>query len=121
VPARFRLEAARCAGCEKIVYPRRRICPACRGSDWEPLKLSRHAKVLTSTVVHVAPDDLGMEAPYAVAVIETDEGVRLMAQVADCDPAEVAPGLEVSLEFRRIRREGHSGILCYGFKAVPSQ
>jgi uncharacterized OB-fold protein len=42
-----------------------------------------------------------------------------MTQVVDCDPAEVVPGMEVDLEFRRIRREGHGGILCYGHKAVP--
>jgi uncharacterized OB-fold protein len=44
----------------------------------------------------------------------------LTAQVVDCDPAEVRPGMSVRLEFRRIRREGRSGILCYGFKAVPA-
>jgi uncharacterized OB-fold protein len=42
-----------------------------------------------------------------------------MVQVVDCDPATVRPGTEVTLEFRRIRREGRSGILCYGHKAVP--
>jgi len=85
----------------------------------EPAVLSRRAKVITSTVVHVSPADFAMEAPYAVAVVETPEGARLMVQVADCDPAKVAPDMEVSLEFRRISREGHSGILCYGPKAVP--
>jgi len=119
IPARYRLEGARCKGCEKVVYPQRRVCPSCRGAEWEPLRLSRSGKVVTSTVVHVAPADLGMEAPYPMAVIETDEGARLMAQIADCDPAAVRPGLAVSLEFRRIRREGSSGILCYGYKAVP--
>jgi uncharacterized OB-fold protein len=43
-----------------------------------------------------------------------------MAQVVDCEPSEVGPGMEVSLVFRRLRREGRSGILCYGFKAVPA-
>jgi len=121
VPARYRLEGARCRECEKVVFPRRRVCPACRGNHLEPMRLSRSGRVVTSTVVHVAPTDLGMEAPYPVAVIETHEGARLMAQVTDCEPSEVKPGLEVSLEFRRIRREGHSGILCYGYKAVPSR
>jgi len=32
----------------------------------------------------------------------------------------VAPGMEVSLEFRLIRKEGQSGILCYGHKGVPA-
>jgi len=71
-------------------------------------------------VIHVPPDDLQMEAPYAMAIVETPEGARLTVQVADCDVAEVRPGMQVSLEFRRIRREGHGGILCYGYKAVPA-
>ena len=119
IPARYRLEAARCEGCGKVVYPARRVCPSCRGSDWERVRLSRKGKVVTSTVIHVPPDDFLMEAPYAMAVVETPEGARLMTQVVDCDPAMVAPGMEVALEFRLVRREGRSGILCYGHKAVP--
>ena len=119
LPARFRLEAGRCEACGAVVYPARRVCPACRGERFEPLTLSRRGKVVTSTVIHVAPTELQMEAPYAMAVIETPEGARLMVQVADCEPNDVAPGMEVALEFRRIRKEGKSGILCYGHKAVP--
>ncbi len=55
-----------------------------------------------------------------MAIVETPEGARLMAQVADCDPADVHPGMKVELEFRRIRKEGLSGILCYGYKGVPA-
>ena len=119
VPARYRLEAGRCAQCGKVVYPARRVCPGCRGERFEPLKLSHRGTVVTSTVIHVAPPEFQMQAPYAMAVVETPEGARLMVQVADCDPGEVVPGMEVALEFRRIRKEGKSGILCYGHKAVP--
>jgi uncharacterized OB-fold protein len=76
--------------------------------------------VVTSTIVHIAPDDFAMEAPYVLALIETPEGARLMLQVTDCDPEDIGPGTAVNLEFRRIRAEGNSGILCYGFKAVPA-
>lgn len=120
IPNRYRLEAGRCNGCGKVVYPRRRICPSCRGEDWESLVLTRKGKVVTSTVVYVAPGSFEMEAPYAMAIVETPEGARLMTQVVDCKLGSVLPGMEVSLEFRRIRREGHSGILCYGHKAVPA-
>ncbi|HEX9692827.1 MAG TPA: Zn-ribbon domain-containing OB-fold protein [Gemmatimonadales bacterium] len=118
-PQRFRLEAGRCRGCHKVVYPLRRICPHCGVSEWDPMQLSRRGTVITSAVVHVAPDDLQMEAPYAMAIVETPEGARLMVQVTDCNPGNVAPGMDVSLEFRLVRKEGHSGILCYGHKAVP--
>jgi hypothetical protein len=86
----------------------------------ETLHLSREAEVVTSTVIHVPPDDFLNEAPYAMAVVETPEGARLMTQVVDCDPSQVGPGMKVDLEFRLIRKEGKSGILCYGHKGVPS-
>ena len=120
VPARFRLETTRCTACGKVTYPAFRICPACRGRELEPVTLSRTGVVVTSTVVHIAPDAFAFETPYAMAIVETPEGARLMVQIADCDPAEVGPGMAVGLEFRRIRKEGKAGILCYGFKAVPA-
>ena len=120
VPNRFRLEAARCRVCSKVSFPARTICPACRGTEFERTALSREGKVVTSTVLSVAPAEFAMETPYAVAIVETPEGVRLMAQLVDCEPADVKPGLPVALEFRLIRQEGHGGILCYGHKAVPA-
>ncbi len=81
--------------------------------------LERRAKVITKTVINVSPDEFMMEAPYAMAVLESPEGARFTAQIVDCDPSEVKPGTEVDLEFRLIRKEGHSGILCYGHKGVP--
>lgn len=119
IPNRYRLEAARCKRCEKVSYPARSICPECGASEWETVQLTRKGKVVTSTVIHVSPTEFQMEAPYAMAIVETPERARLMVQVVDCDPADVTPGTDVTLEFRLIRREGHGGILCYGHKAVP--
>jgi uncharacterized OB-fold protein len=119
IPSRYRLEARRCTACGKVIYPARPICPACRSADFETIKLSRKGTVITSTVIHVPPDDFLMEAPYAMAIVETPEGARMMTQIVDCEPASVLPGMEVSLEFRLIRKEGNSGILCYGHKGVP--
>jgi uncharacterized OB-fold protein len=86
----------------------------------EAVQLTPRGKVITSTVIHVPPDDLADQAPYAMAIVETPENARLMVQVVDCDPQTVLPGMEIDLEFRRIRSEGHAGILCYGHKAVPA-
>jgi uncharacterized OB-fold protein len=121
IPARLRLEASRCKSCGFVAYPQRRICPKCRDSELETTALTPKGKVVTSTVIHVSPTDLQMEAPYAMAIVETPEKARLTVQVVDTDPSDVRPGTEVRLEFRRIRKEGHSGILCYGYKAVPAE
>ncbi len=120
IPSRNRLESTRCGDCGRVSYPPRRICPECRSTDAETIELSHEGRVVTYTVVHVPPDDFLMEAPYALAVVETPEGARMMVQVVDCDPASVEAGMMVALEFRLIRKEGKGGILCYGYKAVPA-
>lgn len=121
IPARYRLEAARCTGCGKVVYPARRVCPDCRATEFETLPLSLRGKVVTAAVIHVGPSAFEMAQPYPMAIVETPEGARLMVQVVDCDAEDVRPGLHVDLEFRLIRREGDGGILCYGHKAVPQR
>ena len=118
VPHRFRLEALKCEECGKILFPRRRICPTCRATEFSTVKLTEAGKVLTYTVIHTAPDDFATQTPYVVAVIETPEGARLTAQVVDCQPEAVTIGADVNIMFRKLREEGKSGILCYGYKAV---
>ncbi|HEY4659104.1 MAG TPA: Zn-ribbon domain-containing OB-fold protein [Gemmatimonadaceae bacterium] len=120
IPQRYRLEAGRCRACGHVAFPGRRICPSCRSADCEKLRLTRRGTVVTSTVIHVSPSEFTFETPYAMAVVETPEKARLMAQVVDCDPHTIGPGTDVTLEFRLIRREGRGGILCYGHKAVPA-
>lgn len=120
IPSRMRLEASRCKSCGTVAYPVRLLCPSCQGRKLEVTALSRKGRVVTSTVIHVPPSEFQMEAPYAMAIVETPEQARLMVQVVDCDPSAVQPGTDVTLEFRLIRREGKSGILCYGYKGVPT-
>jgi uncharacterized OB-fold protein len=120
VPSRFRLEGSRCKSCDVVTFPSRRVCRKCGKAELEAMNLSPTGRVVTSTVIHVSPTDLQMEAPYAMAIVETPEKARLTVQVADCDLDKVKPGMDVRLEFRRIRKEGDSGILCYGCKAVPA-
>jgi uncharacterized OB-fold protein len=117
IPTRLRLEAARCDACGRVDYPARRVCSACRGAELSTLPLSRKGTVVTYTVIHVAPTDFAMEAPYAMAIVETPEKARLMMQVADCDPSEVCSGMPVEFEFRRIHLSG--GRPNYYWKATP--
>ena len=46
------------------------------------------------------------------------DGARLTAQVVDCKLEDVEIGKKVKLMFRRIQKEGKSGILQYGYKAI---
>ena len=118
VAQRYRLEAGKCKQCGHISFPPRLVCPKCKSKNFETVQLSREGKILTFTIIRVGPDKFSKETPYVVAIIELNDGVRLTAQVADCDIDKVAIGDKVKLVFRKIQDEGKSGLHCYGYKAV---
>jgi uncharacterized OB-fold protein len=117
-PQRYRLEAGKCSGCARISFPPRLVCPSCGGRKFETVKLSEEGTILTYTVVRVASDKFSRETPFAVAIVELNDGVRITAQLADVDPGEVRTGQKVRMVFRKLQEDGKSGILCYGYKAV---
>jgi uncharacterized OB-fold protein len=119
IPQRYRLEAAKCAGCGKIYYPPRRVC-ACGGREFETVELPNTGKVVTYTIIRVGPSDFADEVPYGLGIVELDGGVRLMAQLVDVPLDDIETGMPVKLEFRKIYQEGEAGIICYGHKAVPA-
>jgi len=120
IPQRYRMEAAKCSGCGAISFPPRLVCSECRGRKFEPVVLAKEGKVLTYTVIHVPPDQFSDEAPYAIAVVELDDGVRTTMQLVDCDLDKIKTGQRVRTEFRKVQQEGAAGILCYGYKCVPA-
>lgn len=119
-PQRYRLEAGRCAKCGAVSYPPRRVCAECKGRTFETIVLPGEGKVVTFTVIHVAPTAFTDQAPYAVAIVELTNSVRITVQLVDCDPNAIEIGMPVRLEFRKIFGEGEDGVLCYGHKAVPA-
>ena len=120
IPQRYRLEAAKCGSCGKIHFPPRLVCSGCRGRKFAPVTLAREGKVETFTVIRVAPSGFSDLGPYAVGIVALDDGVRLTTQIADCDPARLAIGQRVRLEFRKVQQDGESGVIAYGYKAVPA-
>ena len=118
-PQTYRLEAARCKTCGKVFFPPRLICDKCKGREFERFNMKRSGKVVTHTVIRTPSDEFSGEAPFAVAIIQMDDGARLTTQIADVDFDEIKIGMPVKLEFRRNYSEGEAGIIHYGHKAVP--
>jgi len=118
MPQRYRMEAAKCKKCGKIFFPPRLICDNCKSREFDQIKLSDEGKIISYTVIRVAPHAFLTQQPYVNAIVELKDGVRLTTQVVDCLPEEVAIGKPVKIVFRKVQEEGQSGILCYGYKCV---
>ncbi len=117
---RYRNEVGRCKGCGEMHCPPRKVCDRCGGREMEIRRMCDTGVVLTHTVIRIAPPAFAADVPYVVAVIEMDDGTRMMAQVADVEPEDVSMGMKVRLEFRKIKQYGPDGVICYGHKAVPA-
>ena len=66
--------------------------------------------------MHAATDEFKNNSPYAVGIIELDEGAKITAQIVDCDVNELNIGDEVEVVFRKIREDGKEGVISYGYK-----
>lgn len=88
-----------CDSCRIFVWPARKTCWKCSGALG--LKTCRGAgKVVGFSVVHRAVNpELADQVPYAVAVVELDEGVRLFSNLVDCDPSRWRCGARVVAKF----------------------
>ncbi len=117
IPQRYRLEAEQVPS-GQIYFPPRPVYP--NGEVGKPIKLADKGKIVTFTVIYTPPKEHSDFSPYGIAIVELDDGARLMAQVADvADPTKLEIGQRVKIEFRRIRTEGEEGLLCYGYKVTP--
>jgi uncharacterized OB-fold protein len=119
-PQRYRMEAAQCSKCDRVWFPPRRVCADCGGQEFGPAIIPEEGKVATWTIIRVGPAEFGDLAPYAIAVVEFENGVRMLSQVVDVDVDAMEIGMPVRIEFRRVTEDGEAGVLYYGYKCVPA-
>ena len=115
---RYRLQGEECTQCGAKYFPARPVC-TCGSTEFKPYKLAERGEVVTWTVIGNAPIGFEKYVPYVVALIELEDGCKLLSQVVDIDPAEISSGLRVEVVFRKIKEDGTDGIIQYGYKFRP--
>ncbi len=88
----------RCTVCGTLRHPPRPSCANCRSFDWEPLEASGRGTVFSYTVNHY-PQVPAFDYPLVVALVELEEGTRLIANVSGITPETVAIGMPVEVDF----------------------
>lgn len=85
-----------CTSCELPVWFPREVCLHCLGNSLEWRASSGTGTVYAFLVEHRPnlPEVFG-DAPYVVALVELDEGVRLMTNIVGCPPETVTVGMPV--------------------------
>jgi len=98
-----RLELPRCNACDRFHYYPRAICPPCGSEDLSWERLSGRGTVYSWTVSH-RPAGAGFKpfVPYVVALIDLEEGPRMLSNVRTDDLDSMAIDMAVTVDFEAL-------------------
>ncbi len=101
---RQELVLQRCKACGDWLHPPRPMCPECRSleTEWIP---SAGKGTIHSWVTYQDSPHPGFKAPYTVVLVELEEGVRLVSNLVDVTPEDVAIGMPVEVVFDQVTEE----------------
>lgn len=96
--ARGELMLQQCQTCQRVLFYPRTHCDGCQSEtlSWE--RASGAGTVASFTVVRRAVST-DFEAPYVIALIDLDEGPRMMSHIVGIDPEAVSVGMPVTVDF----------------------
>jgi uncharacterized OB-fold protein len=97
-----------CRSCNRTYFYPRDICPDCGGRDVEWKQVSGRATLHTFAIVHRAPSPAFREmAPYVTAIVDLEEGGRMMTNLVDVepDPARITVGMPLRVTFDDVTPE----------------
>src|SRR5262249_13715976 len=90
------LRLQRCRACEPPYFPPQPFCPACSSDHIEIIRSSGRASLHSYVITNLAAP--GFDAPYVIAVVELDEGPRLLTNVVGVEPDPDALPLDLPVE-----------------------
>jgi len=94
-----KIMGAQCRKCGQLILPPRPMCPKCLSRDLQWKESPRRGRLLTYTVIHVSPQQFQSLAPYAVGIIELENGAHLVGMVKGVDVDQIKVGMELTVDF----------------------
>jgi hypothetical protein len=98
------LRAQRCGACGHLRFPPSNVCPKCLAEEHAWVVLSGRGTIYSFIVVHRPQHPAFQEdAPYNVAIVELEEGIRLHGNVLECANEDLRVGLAVEVVFDHVK------------------
>jgi len=103
---RHELVLQKCNECGTVRYYPRPRCPTCLSGNAEWVQMSGNGSVYSFTIVHrPLARWFADKVPLVCAVIELDEGVRMISNIEEVDLNDVHIGMRVSVTFEDVNEE----------------
>jgi uncharacterized protein len=95
-----RLALPRCNACAKFWFPPSRSCPHCLAADFAWLPVSGRGKIFSFVTFHrVYHPAFASEVPYVVALVELEEGPRMLSNIVGVPPDRVGCDMPVRIVY----------------------
>jgi uncharacterized OB-fold protein len=97
--AQRKLMAGKCIRCGKIHLPPRPLCDNCFSQQFEWIPVSGKGKLVTYTVIHIAPQQFQALAPYAVGIVQLENGAKIPGMITAVPHDQLRIGMDLTIDF----------------------
>lgn len=98
-----KLLIAKCLDCERVHHYPRMFCPFCWSESVTAVEATGTGSVYSFSTVYVNDlEPFAARLPYIAAIVELDEGPRVVTNIEGIEPADVRIGMPVWAAFREI-------------------
>lgn len=94
-----RLIGVRCRKCKTALVPPRPFCPHCSATEMDNVEFSGKGRIVSYTVIHVAPPQFQSFTPYIVAIIQLVEGPHIPGMILHAKPEDAKIGQAVTVDY----------------------
>ena len=88
-----------CGGCEKVIWYPKAFCNACGASDVQWRQASGRGELYSFTEVHRGEGAYRDTPSFVLALVDLDEGVRMLTNIVECAPEALRIGQRVGVVF----------------------
>lgn len=98
-------QSTRCVDCKAVNFPPRSLCPHCLSDRYEWFKLSGKATIYSFTEHIIVPRAYIDDVPYITAMVDLEEGLRLLARIKGASYDQLNIGQEVRMGFEPLNEQ----------------
>ncbi|MDO9504279.1 MAG: Zn-ribbon domain-containing OB-fold protein [Comamonadaceae bacterium] len=92
-----RWTTTRCKACARQTFPPKPVCPHCWSTEIEWSELGATGILYSWTRIHAAPAVFAAESPYAVGIVDLEDGIRLACRLVERDDLPLTVGQPVEM------------------------
>jgi len=94
-----KLMGGKCRKCGKVHFPPRPLCDDCFSKDFEWIEIPTKGKLLTYTIIHVAPAQFQSMVPYAMGIMQLENGLKIPGMIKDVQLDQIKIGMPLEIAF----------------------